>query len=148
SSTAEDDSSTAEEIARRAAASASESADSGLDAAPSETAYDVLARDLLLRIELIEMDKGHVARELQTPLFELGKLYVQEDQCQNAIPILQRAILLSQRLDGVMNAKQLPLYEPLLDCFVARDMLIDLERALDQTLLVGESSYGKDDIRM
>jgi tetratricopeptide (TPR) repeat protein len=94
------------------------------------------------------MDKGHVARELQTPLFELGKLYVQEDQCQNAIPILQRAILLSQRLDGVMTPKQLPLYEPMLECFVARDMIIDLERALDQTILVGESSYGKDDIRM
>jgi hypothetical protein len=144
----EEDASSAEEIARRAAASASESS-VGIDAGgESETAYDVLARDLLLRIELIEMDKGHVARELQTPLFELGKLYVQEDQCQNAIPILQRAVLLSQRLDGVMNPKQLPLYEPLLECFVARDMIIDLQRALDQTILVAESSYGRDDIRM
>src|SRR5689334_4107399 len=51
----DEDSSTAEEIARRAAASASESSDSGNDTA--ETAYDVLAHDLLLRIELIEMDK-------------------------------------------------------------------------------------------
>src|SRR5690349_811096 len=41
----EDDSSSAEEIARRATASAGESADAGTDPnAPSETAYDVLAR--------------------------------------------------------------------------------------------------------
>ena len=111
-------------------------------------AYDVLVRDLLLRIVLIERDAGNLSRELQAPLFELGKLYVSGDQCQNAIPIIQRAILLSQRLDGLMNMPQLALYEPLLECFVARDMLRELTRALDQTLLVTESAYGKDDVRM
>jgi tetratricopeptide (TPR) repeat protein len=114
----------------------------------SVEAYDALVRDLLLRIELIEQDAGNLSRELQAPLFELGKLYVSGDQCQNAIPIIQRAILLSQRLDGLMNVPQLALYEPLLECFVARDMLRELTRALDQTLLVSESAYGKDDVRM
>ncbi|HEU4626214.1 MAG TPA: tetratricopeptide repeat protein [Steroidobacteraceae bacterium] len=111
-------------------------------------AYDALARDLLLRIDLIEHDEGNLSRALLAPLFELGKLYGSNDQCQNAIPIIQRAILLSQRLDGVMNAEQLPLYEPLLDCLVERDMLGELQRALDQTLLINERAYGKDDVRM
>jgi tetratricopeptide (TPR) repeat protein len=110
--------------------------------------YDALVRDLLLRINLIEQDAGNLSRELQAPLFELGKLYASADQCQNAIPIIQRAILLSQRLDGLMNTPQLPLYEPMLECFVARDMLRELTRALEQTLLINESAYGKDDVRL
>jgi tetratricopeptide (TPR) repeat protein len=144
------DSSTAsvDEIARRAIASAVEASSDPAYGEGSASAYEVLARDLLLRIELIETELGAIARELQTPLFELGKLYVQEDQCQNAIPIIQRAIRLSQRMDGVMNAKQLPLYEPMLECYVALDLITDLERAQDQMLLVNESTYGKDDIRI
>jgi tetratricopeptide (TPR) repeat protein len=114
----------------------------------SVDAYDALTRDLLLRIDLIEQDEGNLSRALLSPLFELGKLYVSGDQCQNAIPIIQRAILLSQRLDGLMNEQQLPLYEPMLECFVARDMLRELQRALDHMLLVNESAYGKDDVRM
>jgi hypothetical protein len=111
-------------------------------------AYDADVRDLLLKIEAIEKEHGHVTRELEAPLLELGKLYVSAEQCQNAIPMLRQAILLSRRLDGVMTSRQLPMYAPLLECFVSRDMLRDLERAQEQMLLVHESGYGKDDVRM
>ena len=137
----------ASEIAARAAASAMARPGEDIDQMAAG-AYDAVARDLLLRIERIEQEHGHLARELEGPLFELGKLYVSADQCQNAIPILRQAILLSQRLDGVMNTKQLPLHEPLLECFVARDRVRDLEGAQEQMLLVYENTYGKDDVRM
>jgi tetratricopeptide (TPR) repeat protein len=136
------------EIAARAAASArAGTAGEEIDALEADS-YDAIARNLLQRIESIEKEHGHVARALEGPLFELGKLYVSADQCQNAIPILRQAILLSQRLDGVMNTRQLPLYEPLLECFVARDMLRDLDRVQNQLLLIHENRYGKDDVRV
>jgi tetratricopeptide (TPR) repeat protein len=47
-----------------------------------------------------------------------------------------------------MNTRQLTMYEPLLDCFITKDMIIDLQRALDQTLLIRQNSYGKNDVRM
>ena len=136
------------EIAARAAASAV-AGDSGSENSDlAAGAYDAVVRDLLLRIEAIEKEHGHVARELEAPLFELGKLYVSADQCKNAIPILRQAILLSQRLDGVMNARQLRVYEPLSECYAALDMVRDLGRAQEQMLLVRENMYGKDDVRM
>ena len=138
----------ASEIAARAVASAVTAASGERNNDLAADAYDAVVRDLLLKIEAIEKEHGHVARELEAPLFELGKLYAAADQCQNAIPMLRQAILLSQRLDGVMTPRQSPMYEPLLECFVARDMLRDLERAQEQMLLIQESAYGKDDVRL
>ena len=95
------------EIAARAAASAVAGDSAAQNSDFAAGGYDAVVRDLLLRIESIEKEHGHVARELEAPLFELGKLYVSADQCRNAIPILRQAIALSQRLDGVMNPRQL-----------------------------------------
>jgi tetratricopeptide (TPR) repeat protein len=111
-------------------------------------AYDAVVRDLLQKIESIEKEQGHVARALEVPLFELGKLYVTADHCQDAIPLLRQAIALTQRLDGVMNTRQLAMYEPLLHCLVAKDMIIDLQRALEQTLLIRQNTFGRNDVRI
>jgi hypothetical protein len=138
----------ASEIAARAVASVLDGAAGEQNNDLAANAYDAVVRDLLLKIEAIEKDHGHVTRELEAPLLELGKLYASAEQCQNAIPMLRQAILLSQRLDGVMTPRQLPMYAPLLECFVSRDMLRELERAQEQMLLVHESQYGKDDVRM
>jgi tetratricopeptide (TPR) repeat protein len=138
----------ASEIAARAVASVLDSAPDEHNSDLAVNAYDAVVRDLLLKIEAIEKEHGHVTRELEAPLLELGKLYASAEQCQNAIPMLRQAILLSQRLDGVMTPRQLPMYAPLLECFVSRDMLRELERAQEQMLLVHESEHGKDDVRM
>ncbi len=136
------------EIAARAAASAVSGDSAGQNGDIAAGAYDAVVRDLLLRIETVEKEHGHVARELEAPLFELGKLYVSADQCQNAIPILRQAASLSQRLDGVMNPRQLRVYEPLSECYVSLDMVRDLARVQEQVLLVRENAYGKYDVRM
>jgi len=143
-----DDTWDAAEIAARAVASALPASGEQEHSDLASEAYDAVVRDLLLKIEAIEKEQGHVARALEAPLFELGKLYLTADHCQDAIPLLRQAIALTQRLDGVMNTRQLTMYEPLLDCLVAKDMIIDLQRALDQTLLIREHTYGKTDLRM
>ena len=143
-----DDTWDAAEIAARAVASALPASGEQEHSDLASEAYDAVVRDLLLKIEAIEKEQGHVARALEAPLFELGKLYLTADHCQDAIPLLRQAIALTQRLDGVMNTRQLTMYEPLLDCLVAKDMIIDLQRALDQTLLIREHAYGKSDLRM
>ena len=143
-----DDTWDAAEIAARAVASALPDSGEQEHSDLASEAYDAVVRDLLLKIEAIEKEQGHVARALEAPLFELGKLYLTADHCQDAIPLLRQAIALTQRLDGVMNTRQLTMYEPLLDCLVAKDMIIDLQRALDQTLLIREHAYGKSDLRM
>lgn len=144
----DDDTWDASDIAARAVASAQPP-----DAANEQTdlaseSYDAVVRDLLLKIDTIEKEQGHVSRALEAPLFELGKLYLTTDHCDEAIPLLRQAIALSQRLDGVMNTRQLTMYEPLLQCIIAKDMLIDLQRQLDQMLLIRENTYGKEDVRM
>jgi tetratricopeptide (TPR) repeat protein len=143
-----DDTWDAAEIAARAVASALPDSSEQEHSDLASEAYDAVVRDLLLKIEAIEKEQGHIARPLEAPLFELGKLYVTADHCQDAIPLLRQAIALTQRLDGVMNLRQLAMYEPLLECLVAKDMLIDLQRALDQTLLIRGNAYGKNDTRM
>jgi tetratricopeptide (TPR) repeat protein len=142
-----DDTWDANEIAARAVASALPDSEEERSDLASE-AYDAVVRDLLLKIEAIEKEQGHVARPLEAPLFELGKLYVAADHCQEAIPLLRQAIALTQRLDGVLNTRQLGMYEPLLQCLIAKDMIIDLQRTLDQTVLIRQNAYGKDDVRM
>jgi tetratricopeptide (TPR) repeat protein len=139
----------ASEIAARAVASAAAAAREGEENSDlAREAYDAVVRDLLSRIEATEKENGHVTRELEAPLYELGKLYVSAGQCQNAISILRRAILLTQRLDGVMNTRQLRMHEPMLRCLVERDYVRDLGRALDQMVLVSEAAYGKNDARL
>lgn len=138
----------ASEIAARAVASAAAASEGEENSDLAREAYDAVVRDLLLRIEAIEKEKGNVARELEAPLYELGKLYVSAGQCQSAISILRQAILLTQRLDGVMNTRQLRMHEPLLRCLVERDLVRDLGRALDQMVLVSEAAYGKNDARL
>lgn len=138
----------ANEIAARAVASALPDSPQEEHTDLAAEAYDAVVRDLLLKIDGIEKEQGHVARALEAPLFELGKLYLTADRCEDAIPLFRQAISLMQRLDGVMNTVQLPMYEPLLECYVSKDMVIDLQRALDQTLLINERAYGKDDVRM
>jgi hypothetical protein len=143
-----DDTWDAAEIAARAVASAMPDPSEQEHSDLASEAYDAVVRDLLSKIDTIEKEQGHVARPLEVPLFELGKLYHTGDRCQDAIPLLRQAIALTQRLDGVMNTRQLIMYEPLLDCFITKDMIIDLQRALDQTLLIRQNSYGKNDVRM
>jgi tetratricopeptide (TPR) repeat protein len=136
------------EIAARAVSSALAAQEGEEPDELAAHAYDAVARDLAQRIDAIEKEYGKVARQLEAPLAELAKLYVSADQCQNAIPILKRAIALSQRLDGVMSPKQLPLYEPLLECHIAREALGDLHRAQEQMLQINENASGREDPRM
>ena len=143
-----DDTWDANEIAARAVASALPDSSEQEHSDLASDAYDAVVRDLLLKVDTIEKDQGHVTRALEAPLFELGKLYLAADHCQDAIPLLRQAIALTQRLDGVMNTRQLAMYEPLLECIVAKDMVIDLQRALDQMLLIRENAYGTGDLRM
>ena len=144
----EDETWDANEIAARAVASALPDPSQQDRSDLASDAYDAVVRDLLLKIDTIEKEQGHVARALEAPLFELGKLYLTADHCQDAIPLLRQAIALTQRLDGVMNTRQLAMYEPLLECLVAKDMIIDLQHALDQMLLIRENASGKSDLRM
>jgi tetratricopeptide (TPR) repeat protein len=138
----------ASEIAARAVASAKAADEADQNSDLAQEAYDAVVRDLLARIDAIEKEHGKVARELESPLFELGKLYLSAGQCDNAISIVRQAILLTQRLDGVMNTRQLRMHEPLLRCLVERDYVRDLGRALDHVTLVSEAAFGKDTERM
>jgi tetratricopeptide (TPR) repeat protein len=139
------------EIAARAVSSALAAQEEQEGQEPDELAvqaYDAVARDLAQRIDAIEKEYGKVARQLEAPLTELAKLYVSADQCENAIPILKQVIALIQRLNGVMSAKQLPLHELLLECFIARESFGDLQLAQEQMLRINASAFGPDDPRM
>src|SRR5690349_20008886 len=74
----------ANEIAARAVASALPDSPEEEHTDLAAEAYDAVVRDLLYRIDSIEKEQGHVARALEAPLFELGKLYLTADRCEDA----------------------------------------------------------------
>src|SRR5689334_17355691 len=76
---------------------------------------------LLLKLEHIENDQGVFAPEQIPHLLTLGKLYVEEDRCPDAINVLKRAVKLSRANFGLYNSKQMEIEEPLRQCYVSLD---------------------------
>lgn len=138
----------ATEIAARAIASAAASkGEEDADDLESE-AYDAVVRDLLLRIDTIQKESGNVSRQLETPLLELGKLYLSANQCRKAIPLLKQTTSLIRQLDGVMSTRQIPIYDLLAQCYITEDLPGDLQQAQEQVLIIQSNSLGADDVRM
>lgn len=110
-------------------------------------AAETPALKLLRNIQSIQAKQPFLAPELLPPLIELGHLYG-AGQCDRAIDILDLALEVSRRNEGLLNAGQLEIYEPLLNCYITLDLASDLDRAQQIVVLIEEQRYGKDDPRL
>ena len=110
-------------------------------------AAETPALKILRNIQSVQGQHGFLARELLPPLVELGQLYG-SGQCDRAIDILDLALEVSRRNDGLFNPQQLEIYQHLLNCYLTLDRPADLDRAQQYALMIDEQRYGQNDMRM
>jgi hypothetical protein len=102
---------------------------------------------LLEKLERIEAEHGALNALAIAPLLDLGGLYISQDRCPDAITVLTQALRLSRAIDGLFNAQQMELLEPLIECYLSLDRMADFEREQRYALLVSDTNFGTSDPR-
>jgi tetratricopeptide (TPR) repeat protein len=110
-------------------------------------AAETPALKLLRNIQTLQAKHSFLAPELLPPLLELGQLYG-TGQCDRAIEILDLALDVSRRHEGLFNPGLLDIYTPLLSCYITLDLPAALDRAQQYVVLIDEHRYGKHDPRL
>ena len=99
---------------------------------------------LIDKLEKIENEQGPLATASIAPLLDLSLIYVAQDRCPDAISMLKRGIRVSQVAHGLFNPEQLELIEPLNECYLALELPEEFERQQQNSLLIADINYGKD----
>jgi hypothetical protein len=102
---------------------------------------------LLLKLEKLEADEGVFSPTAIPHLMELSQLYIDANDCPEALFMLNRATNLSRINYGLYNADQMEFGEPMKECYLRLDLPNDFEREQRYALLVSENIHGKDDPR-
>ena len=132
------------------AAGVAAAADSGsVPPSPPEPTVAQLKKEqaLLAKLEHLENEYGSVTGLAIPHLLDLGGLYIEEDRCNDAIPVLTHGLKLSRALDGLFNLQQMELSEPLMECYLALDLAGDFEREQRYAQIVSDTNFGKNDPR-
>jgi hypothetical protein len=107
-------------------------------------AEDTAALRLLRQIQQLQNQHGTLSIEQLPPLIELGELY-SHGRCEDALEILDLALDVSRRNEGLLNPHQLEIYTPLINCYITLDRPADVRNAQQYVLLINETRYGKQD---
>jgi tetratricopeptide (TPR) repeat protein len=98
-------------------------------------------------LELLEQTQGIASRRLVSPLAGLGAVYAAQGQNARAVDVLQRAVGISRRADGLFNLGQLDLLDAIIRSYESLGVLEGIERELRYQLQVVQKEYGADDAR-
>ncbi len=98
-------------------------------------------------LELLESTQGISSRRLVVPLAGLGAVYAAQDQHALAAELLDRALAVSRRADGLFNLTQLPLIDQVADSRYAINDFGGVERERMYALKIAEQNYGYRDDR-
>ena len=111
------------------------------DFAAAEAAY---ARAL----KLVEEQQGSTSRRLLAPLQGLGLTYQAAGRHDAAAPLLERAVAISRRADGLFNPQQHELLRPLVDSLMALGRMQDADRSQLYDFRLSERQFGASDPRL
>lgn len=114
---------------------------SGGDKVSAEASY----REAL---QLAEQHTGTASPVLLDPLRGLGYSLALLDRHQEAIPLLERALILSRRSQGLFDPSQQGMLRQLASSLTHEGRLEDAQRQILYLLRIGEQAYGKRDPRM
>ncbi len=104
--------------------------------------------DYLRAVTLIEARVGTLNRHLVAPLRGLGLIYVERKQHDLASFVLERAIEVSHRAEGLFNPDQMDLLLHLAETLTQLGQLPRAEHYLQYAVRVAEQSYGAEDPRI
>jgi tetratricopeptide (TPR) repeat protein len=99
-------------------------------------------------LRLVEERRGASSRILLGPLRGLALTYVGSGHNDAATPLLERAVAISRRADGLFNPDQRDVLLPLIDAYVALGRWKDADREEQYALRIGERQYGMNDLRL
>ena len=99
-------------------------------------------------LELVEQQQGSASRRLLAPLQGLALTYQAMDRHDAAAPLLERAVAISQRADGLFNLQQRELLRPLVDSLVALGRWQDADREQLYDFRLSERQFGATDPRL
>jgi len=98
-------------------------------------------------LEILEATQGISSRRLIVPLAGLGAVYAATDRHLLAAQMLDRALAVSRRSEGLFNLSQLPLIDQVADSRYAIEDYKAVERERLYELKIAEQNYGYDDER-
>lgn len=99
-------------------------------------------------VSLAEQQAGSGSARLVDPLRGLGYTLAAQGKHAQALPYMDRALILSRRNSGLFDISQLGLLRQLTTSLTVLGQPIDAERHMLYLLRVGEHAYGADDPRM
>jgi tetratricopeptide (TPR) repeat protein len=98
-------------------------------------------------LDLLEGTQGISSRRLVSPLAGLGAVYAAQGQHARAVDVLQRAIAISRRADGLFNLDQLDMLDAAIRSYEALGVTEGVERESRYALQIVQQQYGFDDPR-
>lgn len=104
-------------------------------------------RSFMHALELLEATQGIASRKLISPLAGLGAVYAAQGQHARAAAVLQQALGISRRANGLFNVDQLDILDALIRSYEALGAQEDLDREQRYALQVVQQEYGYDDPR-
>lgn len=114
---------------------------SGGDKVSAETSY----REALL---LTEQQAGAASAALLDPLRGLGYSLAMQERHDEAIPVLERALVVSRRSYGLFDPSQQGALRQLASSLTRTGRHVDAEKQILYLLRIGEQAYGNRDPRM
>jgi hypothetical protein len=110
-------------------------------------AEESAALKLVRNVQSLQSQYGSYAPQVLPPLVELGTLYG-SGQCEHALEILELALDISHRAEGLLNPQQLEIYSTLMNCYITLDLPGELAKAQRYVTLINETQYGRKDPRL
>lgn len=110
--------------------------------------YPAAEASYVKSLELLESSQGISSRRLIVPLAGLGATYAAMDQHGKAAELIDRALAVSRRSDGLFNLNQLPLIDLTADSRYAISDYGGAERERQYAIKVLEQNYGYADPRV
>lgn len=98
-------------------------------------------------LELLEHTQGVGSRRMISPLVGLGRARASQGQYARAIEVLQRALSISRRADGLFNLAQLEIMDLLVTNLIRIEDYESADQLRAYALQVVEHRYGVDDPR-
>lgn len=99
-------------------------------------------------LQLIEPRVGPTSEKLLDPVRGLAYTLAAGGKHELAIPLLQKALVISRRNSGLFDPGQQGLLRQLASSLTAVDAAVDAEKHILYLLRIGERSYGARDLRM
>jgi tetratricopeptide (TPR) repeat protein len=98
-------------------------------------------------LDIVQASQGISSRKLVPPLTGLGRTYAAQAQYGRAAEVLNRALNINRRADGLFNIEQLPIIDALVDACVKTGDVATADRERLYSLQVVEHRYGALDPR-